>query len=98
MWGVGRRKSEGVINFKVKLHIQESSSAPSEIHGTTKSCNSKADRVNLNACWQQKQTHMLDDIGDALYFALDERNRDDICLDGVASAAAAAAALLSTMY
>ena len=83
-----------MINFEVKLHIQESSSAPSEIHGTTKSCNSKADRVNLNACWQQKQTHMLDDIGDALYFALDERHRDDNYLDGVASAAAAA---LSTM-
>ena len=92
---MGRRKSEGVVNFKMKLWIQESSSAPSEIHGTTKSCNSKADRVNLNACWQQKQTHMLDDIGDALYFALDERHRDDTYLNSVASAAAVA--LLLTM-
>ena len=36
------------------------------------------------------------DIGDALYFAFDEWHRDDNYLDGVASAAAAAA-LLSTM-
>ena len=36
------------------------------------------------------------DIGDALYFALDERHCDDNYLDGVASMAAAAA-LLSNM-
>ena len=38
------------------------------------------------------------DIGNALYFAFDERYRDDTYLDDVASAAAAvAAALLLTM-
>ena len=35
---------------------------------------------------------MLNDIGDALYFFLDKQHRDDSYLDGVASAAAAAAA------
>ena len=35
------------------------------------------------------------DIGDALYFAFDERHRDDNCLDGEASAAASV--LLSIM-
>ena len=40
---------------------------------------------------------MLDDIGDALYFALDKRHLDDNYLDGVASAATAAAAVAALL-